>query len=41
MSLSQAGTASLLGATYLLSVTTSLHQGHGFLALWDLQGLRR
>lgn len=29
------------GATCLLSVTTSLRQGHGSLALWDLQGLRR
>lgn len=41
MALSQAGTASLLGATYLLTVTTSLLQEHGSLVLWDLQGLRK
>lgn len=41
MALSQAGTASLLGATYLLTVTTSLRQEHSSLVLWDLQGLRK
>lgn len=41
MALGQAGTPSLLGATYPFTVTTSLCQGHGSLVLRDLQGLWR